>query len=166
MADKEGTFLDDKESLRALCVQLGPVAYREYEGMGALSLESGFPSRKMILYTLRRGQPEDISILTLGDMEMTRIGGPTLEISDEHGREVVGVKPVKWRGRDIFIHVPQSFVLKWKGKQLSDGRVQFAPQYAILYKTRSREHLQVEGHTYLVTWNLFRDRFPRVPIRY
>lgn len=166
MADRDGTFLDDKESLKALCAQLGPTAYREYEAMGALNLESGFPNRKMILYTLGNGQPADISILTLGDMEMSRIGGPTLEISDEHGMEVVGVKPVKWRGREIFIHVPQSFTLKWKGKQISGSKVHFAPQYAILYKTRSREHLQIEGHTYLVTWNIFRERFPRVPLRY
>ena len=166
MANKLEAFLDDKESLRALCQQLGPKAYREYDALGALNLESGFPNRKMVLYALRNGQPEEVSILTLGDMEMSRIGGPTIEITDEHGTEVVGVKPVRWRGRDIFIHVPQSFLLKWKGKQISEDRVNFVPQYAILYKTRSREHLQTEGHTYLVTWNNFRDRFPRVPLRY
>lgn len=161
-----GTFLDDKESLRALCQQLGTKLFKEYEALGALSLESGFPNRKMILYTLHSGEPEQISILTLGDLEMTRIGGPTVEISDEHGTEVVGVNPVKWRGRDIFIHVPQNFTLKWQGKQVSEDRVNFVPHYALLYKTRSREHLQVDGDTYIVTWNTFKDRFPKVPLRY
>ncbi len=166
MAHSESAFLDDKQSLKALCAQLSPEPYREYEAMGALSLESGFPNRKMVLYTLRGGQPTDISILTLGDLEMTRIGGPVLDISDEHGTDSVGLTPVRWRGRDLFIHIPQSFTLKWKGKQMAENRVHFVPQYAILYKTRSREHLQVDGHTYLVTWNNFRDRFPRVPLRY
>lgn len=166
MADSLGTFLDDKKSLQALVNRLEPKARREYEAMGALNLESGFPNRKLILYTLRGAQPQNLSVLTLGDLEMTRIGGPTVEISDEISTEIVGVTPVRWRARDIFIHVPQSFTLKWKGKQASADQVHFAPHYAILYKTRSREHLQIEGDTYLVTWNLFRDRFPRVPIRY
>jgi hypothetical protein len=167
MADKNsGRFLDDAESLAALIQTLLPGEREVYESYGALSLESGFPNRRMVVYTLRDGQPGDLSMVLMGDMEMTRIGGPTLTMIDEQGPVVLSVKPQRWRGRDLFMQVPQNFILKWKGKQIPGKGVQFVPHYAILLKTRSKEHHQVEGDTYCVTLNKFRERFPEVPVRY
>ena len=158
-------FLDDAESFTAVIAAM-PVKDRTlYESYGALTLEAGFPNRVMVVYTLSKDRPVDIEILTLGGMEMTRVGGPTVELEGKQGLQVLGVKPKRWGTRDLFLHVPQNFIFRWKGKQTPKG-VQYVPHYAILIKTRSREHLQVEGDTYCVTLNKFRERFPKVPARY
>jgi hypothetical protein len=162
----DGRFLDDAQSLDAL-IQMLPVRLRdEYLALRALTLEAGFPNRRMIVYTLKDGQPSKQSMLLLGDMDMARIAGPTITIADEAGPVTVGVSPVKWRDRDLFIHIPQNFIFKWKGKPVGAKGVQFVPHYAVLIKTRSKEHHQVEGDTYCVTLNKFRERFPEIPIRY
>lgn len=166
MAMNDARFLGDPESLEAIIFQLGPRLKEEYDELKSLSLESCFPNRRMIIYTLRGGAPVDLSMILMGDMEMTRIGGPTVVVTDDAGPVVVGVLPVRWRNRDLFLHTPQNFIFKWKGKETTSNKIQFSPHYAMLIKTRSREHHQVEGHTYCVTLNKFRERFPAVPMRY
>lgn len=163
---KDGRFLDDAGSFRAIVGMLGPSEREAYEDLKALSLEAGFPNRRLVVYTLRGGLPEDVSMLLLGDFGYTKEAGPTVTVSDESGPVAVGVRPVWWRNRDLFLQVPQNFILKWKGKDSGPRGVQYVPHYAILIKTRSKEHHQVEGHTYCVTLNKFRERFPEVPIRY
>lgn len=166
MAPNDGRFLEDALSLAALVAQMPQPLRQEYVELKALSLESGFPNRRLVVYTLADGQPTQISMLLLGDMEMTRVGGPTVTVTDERGPVTLSVRPRKWRERDLFLHVPQNFIFKWKGKQTAGKVVHFVPHYAVLIKTRSKEHHQVEGDTYAVTLNKFRERFPDVPIRY
>jgi hypothetical protein len=165
MATNGSRFLDDDDSLAALVGQLTPTERSEYESLRALSLESGFPNRRMVIYTLAEGRPVNLSMLVLGDMEMTRIGGPTIDVRDEHGSVFVGVSPIKWRDRNLYIHVPQNFIFKWKGKDTARG-VQFVPHYAMLIKTRSKEHHQIDGDTYCTTLNRFKERFPEVQFAY
>lgn len=165
MAANDGRFLDDKLSLAALVDQLCPNARDDYEALHALSLESGFPNRRMIVYTLAYGEPVNVSMLRLGEMEMIRDEGPTITVEDEAGTVIVGVTPLKWRERELFLHIPQNFIFKWKGKDTPKG-VQFMPHYAVLIKTRSKEHHQVDGDTYCVTLNNFKERFPSVTVRY
>ena len=157
MAEPTGQFLDDAQSLRALVEQMNPADLGEYQSYGALGLESAFPNRRMVVYTLRAGRPDNVEVLDFGDIWVTRADGPKIWISEVPFTCV----PERWRGRDLFLHVPQNFVLKWKGKQTSRGRVEFVPHYAVLIKTRSKEIHQVEGHTYCVTLNKFRERFPQ-----
>jgi len=166
MAHDAGRFLDDTESLRAIIQLMSPGERILYDSFGALTVEAAFPSRRMVVYTLRGGVPCDIVILTLGDLELVWPECPKITVSDSAGDITVGVVPTQWRGRDLFIHVPQTFQLKYKGKRTAGGDVQFVPHYAVLIKTRSKEHLQVEGHTYCVTLNKFRERFPQTPLRY
>ena len=166
MAISDGRFLSDQLSLEALIAQLPPALRQEYLALKALSLESGFPNRRMVVYTLRGGHPADISMLLLGDMEMTRNEGPTITVEDEGGTVVVGVTPIKWRERDLFLHIPQNFIFKWKGKDTGAKGVLFVPHYAVLLKTRSKEHHQIDGDTYCVTLNQFRERFPEVSVKY
>jgi hypothetical protein len=166
MATNDGRFLTDAQSLEALIEQMPPRLKQEYTALRALSLESGFPNRRMVVYTLRNGLPSDICMLLLGDMEMTRIGGPTITVTDDKGPTTLSVRPMKWRDRDLFLHIPQNFIFKWKGKRTAAQEVQYLPHYAVLIKTRSKEHQQVEGDTYCVTLNNFRERFPTVPVRY
>lgn len=166
MANKGGQFLDDPESLQAL-IALMPAGERdEYLALKALNLEAGFPNRRMIVYTLDGATPTRLSMLLLGDMEMTRIGGPTITVTDEKGLAVVSVHPERWRDRDLFLHIPQNFIFKWKGKDTGAKGLQFVPHYAVLIKTRSKEHHQVDGDTYCATLNQFRERFPDVSVKY
>lgn len=165
MVPREGQFLDDRESLLALIEQMPAAERALYRGYGALTLESAFPNRVMIIYTLKGGTPDSLEVLKFGDIGMTRIGGPTTDIECNRRVVGVGVTPAKWPGRDLFLHVPQQFILKWTGKVTATG-VQFVPSYAVLIKSLSREHRQAEGHTYCVTLNRFRERFPKVQIMY
>lgn len=166
MASDKGRFLDDRESLAAI-VRSMPAGDREvYEQYGALAKEAVFPNRKLVVYTLLDGRPQNISMLTVGDLSLDRISGPVATISDEKGSEKVSVTPTRWRGRDLFLQVPQHFELKWSGKSAGAGVVHFVPSYALLIKTRSKEFHQVEGHTYEVTLNKFRERWPDVTLRY
>lgn len=157
-------FLDDAKSLEAIVKSMPEKERSLYESYGALTLEAGFPNRVMVVYTVKGGKPVDIEKVTLGDMEMTRVGGPTIDVVDG-GPVKLTVSPIRWKTRDLFLHVPQNFIFRWKGKQTQTG-VNYVPHYAILIKTRSKEHLQVEGDTYCVTLNKFRERFPEVPVRY
>lgn len=166
MAANDGRFLDDAASLRALVEQMPRGAQQEYKEFKALDLESGFPNRRMVVYTLDGTEPVNISKLLLGDMEMTRAGGPSITITDEQGTVQVGVSPKKWRDRHLFLHIPQNFIFKWKGKDTGAKGVHFVPHYAILIKTRSKEHHQIDGDTYCATWNKFAERFPDVTITY
>lgn len=166
MAANDGRFLDDAASLRGLISQMPFKERTAYEQLRALNLESAFPNRRMVLYTLDGTAPVGVSLLLFGDMEMTRIGGPTITVSDDLGPVVIDVHPKRWRDRDVFLHVPQTFILKWKGKDAGAGGLQYVPHYAVLIKTRSKEHHQVDGDTYCVTLNTFRERFPEYPIRY
>lgn len=163
---REGRFLDDAQSLKALVDTMLPAARMDYESYGCRSMEVGFPNRYLAVYTVRDGAPGDIELWRFGDMTLDRVSGPQIELEiPGRGMSSVGLVPVKVGGRDVYLHVPQSFELKWKGKPTPKG-IQFVPQFAVLVKTRSREHSQTEGHTYCVTLNKFRERFPDAKIRY
>lgn len=166
MASEKGRFLDDRESLVAIVNSMPPGHREVYDQYGALVKEAVFPNRKLVVYTLLDGRPQNISMLTVGDISLDRINGPVATISDEKGSEKVSVTPTRWRGLDLFLQVPQHFELKWTGKAAGEGVVHFLPSYALLFKTKSKEFHQVEGHTYVVTLNRFRERWPSVPLRY
>ena len=89
-----------------------------------------------------------------------------VHVEDSRGGFSIGAVPSRYRSRELFLHVPQNFVFKWKGKQKSEGKVEFVPHYAVLIKTRSKDIHQVEGHTYCVTFNRFSERFPDLKFRY
>jgi hypothetical protein len=161
-----GQFLDDRESLVALVNSMSRAEKETYQSFGALMLEAAFPNRRMVVYTLRNGRPSDIEILTFGDLEMARIGGATVHVADTKGEFEIGMVPTRYRSRDLFLHIPQNFTYKWKGKRNSEGKVQFVPHYAVLVKSRSKEIHQVEGHTYCATFNKFRERWPDLDLRY
>jgi hypothetical protein len=166
--DRSGQFLDDHESLQALVDVMPDKDREEYRSYGALTLDAVFPNRRMVVYTLRDKEPANIQMVLFGDIEMERIKGPTATIQDNRGDIGIGVVPTRYRDRDLFVHIPQNFVFKWKGKRTSTGQVQFVPHYAVLVKARSKEIHQIEGHTYCVTLKTFWERFPHLKndIRY
>lgn len=166
MAGDTKTFLDDQASLQALIERLPEDAKQEYKSYGALTLESAFPGRKMVVYTLKGGKPSDIVVITFGAFMCDWETGPSAEVQDGRGRMTIDTSPRKYRPRDLYLHIPQNFSLKYKGRQTGKTDVDFVSHYAVLVKTRSKEIHQVEGHTYCVTLNKFRERFPDLNIRY
>lgn len=168
MANDTKTYMEDRESLRALVQCLPDEQLRLYDSFMALSIEAAFPGRRLVVYTLKKGRPVDVEVLTLGAMRMSAQGGPTVEVtSDVHTHPItVGMVPAKLPGKDVFLHVPQKFEFKWKGKTASTGGVNFAPHYAILVKSRSKAHLALEGDTYCVRLNTFREMFPDQRVGY
>ncbi|QHE87190.1 hypothetical protein [Hydrogenophaga sp. BPS33] len=160
------TFLDDAESHDAIIDTMPERERHEYRSYAALSLEAVFPNRVMVVYDLVGGRPLNPELLKFGDISVTRIQGPIFELECGGKHFDIGLTPTRWKGRDVFLHVPQNFIFKWKGKKTPDREVQFAPHYAVLIRTRSKEHLQVDQHTYCVTLNKFSERFPEVKLRY
>jgi hypothetical protein len=160
------TFLDDQESLRALINTMPADEQAEYRSYGALALESAFPGRKMVVYTLRGGKPAEVEILTFEALLVDWETGPNFSVEGSGGKTQFLAVPRRYRPRDLFLHVPQNFTLKYKGRRKADTGVDFVSHYAVLIKTRSKDIHQVEGHTYCVTLNRFRERFPDQKIRY
>lgn len=159
-------FLDDNQSREALINRMPPGQRDEYLSYKFLAKEAAFPGRVLVVYTLEGGEPKNIDVVTLWGMTVTRTQGPqALASSEGQGEYVIGVVPSKWRGRDLFMQIPLEFIFKWKGKESYTG-VEFAPQYAILTKSRSKWSERIDGHTYCATLNDFRERFPGVPVRY
>lgn len=166
MATDSKTFLDDKESLRALIRQLSIPAQAEYADYKSLNLEAAFPGRKMVTYSLKGGKPIDIDFISFRDFICDREFGPTADIQIGDELITVSTTPRKLGRLDVFMHIPQNFTLKYKGKAGSGAGVDFVSHYAVLVKTRSSETYQTDGHTYCVTLNKFRERFPGLKIRY
>lgn len=160
------TFLDDAASLQALIEQMPADELQAYQAFKSRSMKTGFPGRKFVVYTLRGGVPTDLEVLTLGDFSVDPFLGPVVQVRFDGGVMAVGLVPQRFKEREVFLHVPQTFELKWKGKRQPGGTAQFVPQYALLVKTASRANLALDGHTYCVRWNEFAERFPEVPLRY
>lgn len=166
-AKNSKTFLDDRESLQAIIESMPDVNERQvYKDFKGLSLESGFPNRKFVVYTLRSGIPDEVEILTLGELSMDPYKGPVVIVHSGAYEMSVKLIPSRFKDRDLFLHVPQSFELKWRGKRKKADEVQFVPHYALLIKTRSKPHMQIEGHTYCVRLNQFNEMYPGMSIRY
>lgn len=144
-----------------------PSALRaEYQSYRFVAKEAAFPGRVMAVYTLQKGLPVNIDVITLRHLTVDQTRGPmTLATSEGQGDYPIGMVPTKWRGRDLFMQLPQEFIFKWKGKE-SDSGIEFTSHFAILLKTRSRWDEWIDGHTQCATLNDFRERFPGVRVTY
>jgi hypothetical protein len=160
------TFLDDPASLKALIDRMEEPDRTEYKGYGALTLEAVFPSRKMVVYTLKGGKPLDIVVITFGAFMSDWETGPNAKLTLASTDVRISTTPARVGNRDVFLHIPQQFVLKYKGRTNPEKGVDFVSHYAVLVKTRSKEIHQIESHTYCVTLNHFRERFPDLKLRY
>lgn len=169
MADKPTSgksFLDDQQSYQSLIAAMPEPARSEYMSYGATMIEAAFPGRKMVVYTLVDKKPSDIEIISFGDFRVDWDNGPSFEVTDQRGSSLILTIPTQLRPREIFLQVPQKFELKYRGRSGGKLGVDFVSHYAVLIKTRSKESLQIEGHTYASTLNNFHARFPDLKIRY
>lgn len=160
MESDKGRFFDDAASLRALVGKMPKREQEAYDSFLCLGMESVFPNRRMFVYDLGKRGPENVEVIHFEDLEMNRIDGPRILARNPAGPLILTPVPCRYEKRELFLHVPQNFVYKYKGKKSATGVLQFAPHFAVLYKTRSREHDQIPGHTYIATKNKFRERFP------
>ena len=161
-----GRFLDDKESWAALVDGMGHELRAEFNRYGFAKKQSGFPGRVLVVYKLQANKPVVLDQITLKSILVQHTGPVVSARSGGQGDYPITTTPSKWRGLDLFLYAPQNFIFKWVGKYLEGDDVEFAPHYAIIIKTRTREDEQIEGHTYCATLNEFRERFPGVPVRY
>ena len=166
MAVEPKTFLDDRASFEELLYGMPEDELRVYDSYGALSMEFTFPGRNMVVYTLSKGRPKDIVVITFGELKIDSKYGPRFSITDPDGELPVSAVPERYRNRDLFLQVPQNFTLRYRGVRTPNQGVTFVPHYAVLVKTRSKEIHQIEGHQYCVTIAKFRDRFPDLKLRY
>jgi len=160
------TFLDDRESFEELLRNMSEGELFVYDGYKALSMEFTFPGRNMVVYTLHRKRPIDIVVITFGELTVDSEYGPRFTVSDPDGDFRVNAVPSRYRDRDLFLHAPQNFTLRYRGVRSPKQGVEFTSHYAVLVKTRSKEIHQIESHTYCVTLKQFRERFPDLKLRY
>jgi len=166
MAGEQKTFLDDRESFEELLRCMPEGELRDYDSYGALNMEFTFPGRNMVIYTLSRGLPTDIVVIRFGELTVDPEYGPRFTITDPDGELPVNAVPSRYRNRDLFLHAPQNFTLRYRGVRSPKQGVDFVSHYAVLVKTRSKEIHQIEGHQYCVTIAKFRERFPDLKLRY
>lgn len=166
--DNNKTFLEDRESLEALISLMPEDLRRVYNLYTFRGMESAFPGRKFVVFTLNKGKPDNIEVLTFGAMRMSAEGGPTVEVFSNRRPDpwAFGMIPAKLPGRDVFLHVPQKFEFKWKGKRSARDGVNFAPHYAVLIKSGSNPVSRADDQTYCVRLNQFWEMFPGHEIGY
>ena len=162
----EKTFLDDPTSLKELIEAMPSDVRDEYKSYKSLQLESAFPGRKMVVYTIKNQQPIDIEVITFGAFMCDWDMGPSTEVAVSGGKTQLIAVPKKLTPRDVFMHIPQTFQLKYKGRRDPQFKVDFVSHYAVLVKTRSKDTHKVEGDTYCVTLNKFRESFPDLKFKY
>lgn len=153
--------LTDKQSLETLIEQLPQHERIDYLSMKWMSMESAFPGRKMVVYTLRDGRPKDIELITFGEIAIGIKEEPTARIKHVQGDQLLTITPKRFARRDLFLSIPQNFVFRWAGQEIN-GVIEFRAQYAVLIKTRSRETLAIEGHTYCLTLKRFLEAYPKL----
>lgn len=162
---KPPRHLGDEGTLQFLINRMPRRELAEYNDYKWRDKESMFPHRVMIVYRCGPNGPLDVEHFRIGPPEMPQLGEFQIPIETDSGNQVITYLPTRFRNREVFLHVPQRFELKWLGTENS-GRVHCEPQFAMLIKTRSPEAWQQEGHTYCVSFNRFKERFPDSDFRY
>lgn len=159
MADKR--ILTDKQSMDEL-VELMPQHERtEYHSYKWRALESAFAGRKMVVYTMKNGRPTNIELVSFGELAVGVKEAPTVKITYKRREQIITPVPVRLADRDVFLSIPQNFEFRWAGQEIN-GALEFRAHYAMLMKTRSRDALAIEGHTYCLTLKRFHEAYPKL----
>lgn len=131
----------------------------DYLSFKWLSAEPAFPSRVIVVYTIRGGRPQDIEIVTFGEFVVGVKETPTVRLKYKTRDQLITPIPSRLGDRDLFVSIPQHFEFRWAGQEVN-GELEFRAHYAILIKSRSRDALEIEGHTYGLTLKRFLDAYP------
>ena len=84
---------------------------------------------------------------------------PTVRIKYRGSDQLITPVPSRVANREVFLSIPQHFEFRWAGQEVG-GDLEFRAHYAILIKTRSRDSLAIEGHTYCLTLKRFLEAYP------
>lgn len=155
----EKRYLSDKESLAALINLMPPAERAEFQDYRWMAMEPCFPSRRMVVYEFRQGRPTNVEMFHFGELAMGVKDTPTARLHFRLRDMLITPTPVQIPGREVFVSLPQNFVFRWAGQEIA-GALEFRSHYAVLIKTRSRDALEIEGHTYCLTLKRFLDRYP------
>lgn len=163
----DSNFMDDFESLQTLVKLAGPDIEVMWDNHKHLAKEAAFPGRKLVVYTLENGKPEDIEIISLSHLHVGSESGPWIEIvsNRREDKQYVSTVPTRVYDRDLLILMPQKFEVRWSGRHGRTG-VNFAAHYALLTKSRDKPDLKRDGGTYCLSFNKFRQMFPDLDFRY
>lgn len=159
MAVESVRYLTDQESLQALVDQMQDTDRREYMTYRSRTMEPAFTGRTMVVYTLRGREPDRVEVVKFLDFWSPFQEGPRCRLVYRGREQVITTVPSRLGDRDIFVSVPQNFVLRWAGQEVQSG-LQFRAQYAVLIQARSREDLKVDGDTQCCTMKRFIERYP------
>ena len=159
MANEAVKYLSDGESLAALVEAMPAHERDEFKSYKSRIMESAFSGRIMVIYTLQRGEPSNIEILKFLDFWMPFQEAPRFRVEYRGREQIVTPVPSRIADREVFISVPQNFVLRWAGQQVASG-LQFRAQYAVLLQTRSKEAQRIEGDTQCLTLKRFKEWYP------
>lgn len=159
--EKDIRFLTDDQTMDAL-VELMPerdrVTYLNYRWR---FLESAFPGRVLVVYTIRGGVPADIEVVKFGEFAVGVKETPTARLTYRSRTQTITPVPSRLADRDVFISIPQNFKLAWAGKEVK-GELEFRAHYAVLVKTKGREAHEAEGHTYCLALKRFMTMYPHL----
>lgn len=153
----------DRSTLLALQAQMPPVQRAQYLEYKCLELESTFPGRRFVVFTLRDGEPYNLEEFLVTAFFYPRGGEPEVEyrFQDDgqfhHGR--IGMVPSRFSHREVFLSIPQKFEFRWGGLTV-DGKLSFQPHFGLLIKTRHKLMHRVDGATYCITLKRFQAEFP------
>jgi hypothetical protein len=154
-------YLTDQESLQELIEQMPEPERSEFKSYRSRTLEPAFSGRIMVVYDLGREGPENIELLRFLDFWLAFQEAPRFRVQCRGKDYPITPVPSRIASRDVFMSVPQNFVLRWAG-QITQTGLQFRPQYAVLIQTKSKESALVEGHTNCVTLKRFKERYPHL----
>lgn len=157
----ERRHLTDKQSMEAIIEGMPQRDRIDFLSMKWLSMEPAFPGRKMVVYTLRDGRPQDIEVISFGEIAVGIKEEPTVRIIYRNTDQLLTVTPQRLAKREIFLSIPQNFIFRWAGQEINGG-LEFRAQYAVLIKSRSRDALSIEGHTYCLTLKRFLEAYPKL----
>jgi len=153
--------LTDKQSMQEL-VELMPQRERiEYNTYRWLAMEPAFPGRRMVVYDIRDGRPHNIEVFSFGELAVGIKEQPTARIMYKTRDQLITPTPSRLADRDVFLSIPQNFIFRWAGQEIN-GQLEFRAHYAVLIKTRSRDALATEAHTYCLTLKRFLEAYPQL----
>ena len=154
-------YLSDAETMDALIESMPQAERVLYHTFRWRALESCFPGRRLVAYDICNGQPTNVESFSFGELAMGVKSTPTAKLNLKFRDHLITPVPTRIPGRDVFLSLPQNFILRWAGQEIN-GDLEFRAHYAVLIKTQSRDGLEIEGHTYCVTLKRFLKNYPKL----
>lgn len=110
---------------------------------------------------MENGRPTNIELVSFGEFAVGIKETPTVRIKYREEEQLITPIPSRLADREVFLSIPQNFEFRWAGQEIR-GAIEFRAHYAVLIKTRSRDALEIEGHTCCLTLKRFLEAYPKL----